>query len=197
MNKPARFPFARILLLPVAAGCFLGAQAAQPGSTTSGNASGAASGGTVIRTTPVPTQSMDKLTQAAQKLRESIQALAQKPPGKDRDTAMDKAQTALLETQQAMLALPPEMRSMGTAATVSYDDSVKKMMKAADALRESVQAMAQRPAGSEREKAIRAANEALLETQSAMVSAYSATTPSAASSGSAATMGAGTSKPAK
>lgn len=168
-----------------------GAQTAQPQAPAGASATGQ---GTVMRTEPMHTQSMEKLTQASQRLRESIQALAQKPPGKDREAAIEAAQTALLETQQAMMTLPPEMRSWGTASTVSYDESVKKMMKAADALRESVQAMAQRPAGPERSAAIREAHEALLETQSAMVAAHSATTPASASMGApAAPAGAATS----
>jgi hypothetical protein len=45
-------------------------------------------------------------------------------------------------------------------------------MKAADRLRQSVQAMAQQPAGERRNQAIFDANRALWDTQEAMASAY-------------------------
>ena len=48
------------------------------------------------------TKSMERLFQAAQRLREAVQAMAQQPPGEHRNRAMDTAREALLETQQAM-----------------------------------------------------------------------------------------------
>lgn len=171
-------------LIAAAIGCASLAAGAQSSSGTGGQPPSSGSG-TVISTQPQHTEAMQKLTQAAQRLRESIQAMAQKKTGPDRDAAMSQAQEALLDTQRAMVQLPPEMRSLGTVSTASYDESVKKLMKAADSLRESIQAMAQQPAGERRNAAIRQANEALLETQSAMAMAY---TP--ASGSSASTMGA-------
>lgn len=148
-------------------------------SAASGASQSTQSSGTVISKEPVRTESMQKLTQAAQQLRESIQLMAQKKhPGADRDAAISQAQAALLDTQRAMLELPPEMRSWGSVSTASYDESVKKLMKAADSLRDSIQEMAQKPAGDARNQAIRQANEALLETQSAMALAYTPQTRS-------------------
>lgn len=118
------------------------------------------------------TRSMEKLQAGAQRLRESIQALAQKPPGRERDQALAKAHEALLTTQQAMLDLPPELRSAGTVSTADYDTAVKKLMQSADSLRESIQAMAQQPAGERRNTAIETANRALWDTQMAMIHAY-------------------------
>jgi PRC-barrel domain len=57
------------------------------------------------------TQAMDRLFQAAQRLRESIQAMAQQPPGERRNQAIAQAREALLGTQQAMIQLPPELRT--------------------------------------------------------------------------------------
>jgi hypothetical protein len=57
------------------------------------------------------TQAMERLFQAAQRLRESIQAMAQQPSGERRDRAMAQAREALLGTQQAMVQLPPELRT--------------------------------------------------------------------------------------
>lgn len=117
-------------------------------------------------------QSMEKLKQSAQRLRESIQAMAQRKPGPDRDRAIAEAHEALLETQRAMVALPPELRGTGAVRTADYDQSVRKLMKAADSLRESIHAMAQQPPGQGRNRAIEQAHQALWDTQNAMLSAY-------------------------
>ncbi|MBC5784067.1 hypothetical protein H8N03_14035 [Ramlibacter sp. USB13] len=132
--------------------------------------------GTVIATQPVYTQSMRALQESAQRLRESIQALAQKPPGPERTVALDQARSALLRTQEAMVHLPPQDRVVGTmSSTADYDASVKKLMSAADSLRRAVQEMAAQPAGARRNQAIRDANRALLDTQVAMANAYDLT----------------------
>jgi hypothetical protein len=135
----------------------------------------------VYSATPVHSESMEKLERAAQRLRESIQALAQKPAGAERDTAVGAARRALLETQQAMTALPPEYRVEGMvtsnrpiehgnmAQNRTFDDSMKELQRAADRLRGAIQAMAQRPAGASRNDAIKQAHSALFETQQAMV----------------------------
>lgn len=47
-------------------------------------------------------RAMERLFQAAQRLREAVQAMAQQPPGEQRNRAMATAREALLETQQAM-----------------------------------------------------------------------------------------------
>ncbi len=65
----------------------------------------------VVSESPVYTKSMERLTEAAQKFRESIRTLAQEPPGPDRDMSMRAARKALLDTQQAMIDLPPRMRT--------------------------------------------------------------------------------------
>ncbi|MBC5785439.1 hypothetical protein H8N03_21000 [Ramlibacter sp. USB13] len=86
------------------------------------------------------------------------------------------ALVAAAASAQVRPDLPPQHRSSGTVATTSgYDASVQALMAAADALRESIQAMAQQPAGPRRDQAIRNANRALLQTQVAMADAYDAT----------------------
>lgn len=140
---------------------------AQPGSTAPSTTSG-----TVAASQPVHSPSMQKLQQSAQNLRESIQALARKPAGPDRDRAIANAHEALLETQRAMVALPPELRSTGTVSTMGYDESVTMLMKSADSLRQSIQEMAQQPPGERRNRAIAEAHKALRDTQAAMLSAY-------------------------
>ncbi|MGK7870521.1 hypothetical protein [Falsiroseomonas sp. E2-1-a20] len=59
---------------------------------------------------PNYSRSMDHLLVAAQSLREAIQDLAQQPAGERRNQAISEMQDALLETQQAMMRIPPDMR---------------------------------------------------------------------------------------
>ena len=165
-------------VLPLASAVAL-AQAATSAPTT-------ASPGNVAASQTSRSASMQKLQQSAQHLRESIQALAQKQPGPDRERAIANAHEALLETQRAMVALPPELRTASTAPSAGYDESVQRLMKAADSLRHSIQEMAQQPPGERRDRAIAEAHQALQDTQSAMLSAY---TPPGAR-----TMGAGPQK---
>lgn len=117
-------------------------------------------------------QGMEKLQQSAQRLRESIQAMAQKKPGPDRDRAIQKAHEALFETQRAMTALPPDARGSATVSSADYDRSVKKLMSAADSLRGSIIAISQQPPGEKRDRAIEQAQQALWDTRLALVSAY-------------------------
>lgn len=58
-------------------------------------------------------RSMEWLLMATQSLREAIQAMAQQPPSPERNRAIAQAQDAILETQEAMLLLPPELRTRG------------------------------------------------------------------------------------
>ena len=57
------------------------------------------------------TKPMERLFQAAQRLREAVQAMAQQPAGERRNQAMAGAREALLQVQQAMVQLPPELRT--------------------------------------------------------------------------------------
>lgn len=159
----------RTTALVLAAACALAGGTAAAQGSGSAAAQGAA---TVARTEAARAPAMQQLQQATDRLRQSIQALAQKPPGPDRESAIASAHEALMRTQQAMMSLPPELRSTGTVSTAGYDESVRKLMQSADSLRHAVQEMAQLPAGDKRNAAIREANRALLDTQSAMVAAY-------------------------
>lgn len=159
----------RLLPTCLLLGLALGAAHAQTAATTATHSAAAT-------VQPVPTNSMRALEASAQRLRESIQVLATKPPGPDRAIAIGEARKALRETQQAMLDLPPQDRVVGaTAGAQGYDPSVRQLMKSADALRESIHAMAHQAAGPARNRAIRDANMALLDIQSAMANAYDLT----------------------
>jgi hypothetical protein len=116
------------------------------------------------------THPMQKLQSSADHLRQSIQALAQKPPGLERDHAIAKAKEALLETQQAMIALPADARGAG-AGTGSYDTSVAELIRSADNLDAAIGAMASETPGAARDRAVQQASQALLATQIALATA--------------------------
>jgi hypothetical protein len=113
-------------------------------------------------------ESMVRLQQAAQKLREAVQAMAQQPAGAKRNAAADQAREALRETQSAMVELPRALR-MGEGQAPNYTQSMERLQEAAQRLRDAVQAMAQQPAGPRRNEAMRQANDALFDTQQAMI----------------------------
>jgi hypothetical protein len=75
------------------------------------------------------TRSMERLFQAAQRLRESLQAMAQQPAGERRNQAMAQAREALLHTQQAMVSLPPDLRT-----NQNYRDAEQRVGEAERAL---------------------------------------------------------------
>jgi hypothetical protein len=106
------------------------------------------------------------------RLQDSIRALKGKPLGAERESALQAARRALLETRAAMLALPPDLRPRESASMLDYDGTVRELMKTADMLRHSIQALATQPAGPLRNQAIADANRALAATQVAMVNAY-------------------------
>jgi hypothetical protein len=117
-----------------------------------------------------PKASMARLQEAAQRLRDSIQAMAQQPREKGRNNAIEEANRALFDVQRAMIQLPPALRAgPGGETNPNYTESFERLKQAAQKLRDSVQAMAEQPAGERRSRAAQAAREALLETQQAMV----------------------------
>ncbi|MGQ0752700.1 MAG: hypothetical protein ACT4PS_19435 [Betaproteobacteria bacterium] len=127
--------------------------------------------GVVSADDPNQTKSMERLKQAADRLRKSIQEMADQPAGPRRNDAIKAAHAALRDTQSAMIQLPPELRlsSADGGSGTGYTDSMARLKEAAQKLRESVQAMADQPAGPRRNEAMDQAREALLETQQAMI----------------------------
>jgi hypothetical protein len=55
-------------------------------------------------------RSMDWLPAVVQRLHAAIQAMAQQPSSERRNQAIRRAKEALIETQQATVGLPPELR---------------------------------------------------------------------------------------
>lgn len=124
----------------------------------------------VTSTSPNYSHSMQELMRAAQRLRESMQILAQQPQGTARDTALRASREALYETQQAMMQLPPHLRqAQGGAAARSDAEAMQHLQRATERLYSAVHAMANQPAGPRRNAAIREANEALFESEYAML----------------------------
>jgi hypothetical protein len=69
-----------------------------------------------------------------------------------------------------MLELPPDMwTGPGTPAHPNDPKAMERLQQAAQQLREAVQAMAQRPAGAQRNEAIETANQALYDARDAMI----------------------------
>jgi hypothetical protein len=114
-------------------------------------------------------ESMVRLQEAAQKLREAVQAMAQQPAGPRRNAAADEARQALVEAQSAMVWLPPDLRKGEGIDHPNYTESMARLREAAQRLRDAVHAMAQQPAGPRRSEAIDEANQALFDTQQAMI----------------------------
>ena len=119
-NRILASAVAAALLLPVAA-------FAQSSSQDKSSA-----GSTVSATSPNYSASMTRLQEAAQRLRESIQAMAQQPAGEGRSKAIEQAHQALYDTQSAMIQLPPELRSgAGSTSQPNYTKSMEKLQQAA------------------------------------------------------------------
>lgn len=170
----------RLLFLPVALALAGPAVAAAPVTATLDGPF------PVVRMEPQGSAPAQRLHSAAERLRASITVLAQHPAGAAQQHALAKANEALLETQAAMLALPPRLRS-GAAplASAGYDEGVARLEEAADMLRQSLHAMAQEPPGLRRNQAIAQANRALLDTQAALTQVYDLSLRTAGTAGAA------------
>ena len=108
------------------------------------------------------------LEAAAQRLREAVHALAQTPAGPQRNEAIRQANRTLLEVQNAMAALPPEVL-LGAGNEGNYKKAMDRLEAAAQRLRDASHALAREPVGAERAAAIRAINKALIDTQQVML----------------------------
>lgn len=117
------------------------------------------------------TKTMDALLRAAQKLRESIQALAQQPAGPKRTQAMEAARDALVTTQRAMLDLPPETRveSVKKIEAKDWPKAAARLKEASETLNDALQTLSKQSAGKGRADAMAKARQALEKTQQAML----------------------------
>jgi hypothetical protein len=128
------------LLLGAAAPAAVLAQTTVPAPSTAQQGQPMAPGGSVTRSETqgrpaVPaagqdhSQSMERLSQAAQRLREAVQSMAQQPAGERRNEAMAQAREALQHTQQAMVTLPADLRTRDT-----YRQAEQRVAEAQQAL---------------------------------------------------------------
>jgi sporulation protein YlmC with PRC-barrel domain len=158
--------------------------------TSASSYSGAGQAGVIDAPPPQYTAAMKRLQDSAQRLRESIQAMAQHPPGANRDKAIKDAQQALYDTNEAMIQLPPDMRTvsgdktrgtgttaaagaMGSAGSPSaseaaYRKSTQELQQSSQQLHSAIQAISQQPQGQRRDQAIQEAKQALNEVGQAM-----------------------------
>lgn len=120
-------------------------------------------------------KAMADLERAAQRLRESIQTMAQLAPGRDRNVAIDAANKALLDANQAMAEFgPPAPKKLPmrepvlSLGSLTYDEAVNRLKQATDKLYDAVHDLARAPAGMARNDAIKAVDHALLDTQAAI-----------------------------
>jgi len=114
---------------------------------------------------PKPVQDLEV---AAQRLRDAIHALANTPAGPQRNQAIHDGNRALMEVNEAMAALPPEMLT-AQASESSYRQAIDRLEQAAQKLRDATHALATDPNSPRRNETINDINRALRETQQVMV----------------------------
>lgn len=124
---------------------------------------------TASSATPNDAKTINELQQAAQRLREAVQTMAQAPAGDQRNQAIRAGNDALLSVHRAMANLPPNLLTAGADET-QYKKAMDLLQQSAQRLREAAQALAQQPAGERRNEAIKQINDSLLETQQVMIS---------------------------
>jgi hypothetical protein len=132
----------------------------------------------VLSAVPEYTPAMRDLLDAAQSLRESIQVMARKPEGAERDAALDEARRGLRPAQPSKLVQPPHQRAPGdrivdhrpapVSTTGNRGSALDELRQASDRLFAAVTAMYAAPSMSVPEKAIADAHLALADAQGAM-----------------------------
>lgn len=113
-------------------------------------------------------KAVKSLLAAAQMLRESIQKMAQAPAGEGRTKAIREGNEALMQVNAGIMALPSRLLLAGGSGD-DYSRAVSKMKGASDKLYAAVHALASEPASDARNRAIREVNQALADTNTAMV----------------------------
>lgn len=135
-------------------------------SATSDKGSAASSGSSAD--TATDDVAIQNLRSAAQSLREAVQRMAQMPPGEQRTEAIRESNEALMQVQAAMAALPPDLLTANVKES-DYKRSMDKLKQASDRLHVAANALANQPPGKGRDAAVKKVNQALLETNEAML----------------------------
>lgn len=113
-------------------------------------------------------KAVKSLLAAAQMLRESIQRMAQAPAGEGRTQAIRDGNEALMQVNAAIMALPSHLLLAGGSGD-DYSRAVSEMKGASDRLYTAVHALAREPGSDARNRAIQEVNQALADTNTAMV----------------------------
>ena len=116
---------------------------------------------------PADAKPVETLEAAAQRLRDAIHALAKAPAGPQRTQAIRDGNRALMEVNEAMANLPPDMLT-AQASESSYHQAVDRLEQAAQRLRDAAHALATDPNSTRRNQTIADINHALHETQQVM-----------------------------
>ena len=143
---------------------------AVPSSLAAGQTADSQSKQSAVATTMAKTadaKPVQNLEAAAQRLRDAIHALAKAPAGPQRNQAIHDGNRALMEVNEAMAALPPEMLT-AQASESSYRQSMDRLEQAAQRLRDATHALAADSNSTRRNEAIKDINRALHETQQVM-----------------------------
>jgi|KBSMisStandDraft_5_1062788.scaffolds.fasta_scaffold163153_2 ABC-type transporter Mla subunit MlaD len=111
---------------------------------------------------------VEDLQAAAQRLRDAIHAMAQAPAGPQRNQAIRDGNRALMEVNEAMANLPPDMLT-AQADESKYKQSIDRLQQAAQKLRDATHALAADPYSTRRNETIKDINRALADTQQVMV----------------------------
>jgi hypothetical protein len=117
---------------------------------------------------PSDAKPLENLELAAQRLRDAIHAMADAPAGPRRNQAINDADRALIEVNNAMGSLPPGML-LSEEKEGDYKKAIDRLQQSSDRLRDAAHALAKDPASAKRNETIREINKALAETQQVMV----------------------------
>lgn len=111
---------------------------------------------------------IEDLQAAAQRLRDAAHVLAQAPAGPKRNQAIKDTNRTLMEVNDAMANLPPDLLTAQSDES-KYKQSVDRLEQAAQRLRDSTHALAADPASKRRNETIKDINRALMDTQQVMM----------------------------
>lgn len=137
-----------------------------------GSSSALGTGTTVSSTTAtsgrVDAKPVEDLEAAAQRLRDAVHSMAKAPAGAQRNEAIKQANRTLLEVQNAIAALPPEVITAAGSES-NYKQAMDRLEMAAQRLRDAAHALAREPVGAKRANAMKDINKALIDTQQVML----------------------------
>jgi hypothetical protein len=140
--------------------------------TSTGEASSGASAAGVTSGSNADTAADDEAVQnlraAAQSVRDAVQRLQQMPAGAKRAEAIREANEALMKVHSAIAELPPHLHGANVNES-NYRQAMDKLKQASDRLYAAADALANQPPGKGTDAAIGKVNQALMQTNEAML----------------------------